>query len=421
MRSQLSLTMALLAALLSIRTTLARDLRPPAAGLSAPSQGSVRQFFSVRTDGPNAPGWIQSNLDGFGSPQNAIVTALASFGGQLYAGTYNTSGNGAQLWRKGTGGGWNAAMTDGFGDPANNWGINHLIEFKGNLYASTWRWTSQPNGGQIWRSSDGLSWTRVVSQGFGDPTNGEIFRFAVFSDTLYASTTSYTAAHGAEIWRSDTGDAGDWERVVSNGFGDAQSISVVSLAAFERHLYAGTWNAVSGGTVWRTGDGVTWARISAPGFGDVRSFVISSLAPFQGYLYASVGHWEEPRNFDSMDGIEIWRCQLCDGSDWTRMVDLAFWPDRTGEQSAMRELQGHLYLVVGNQASGLQVWRTADGAEWRQIGFAGLGDRNNTRPRWDNSVAVFAGSLYVGTENPISGGEVWQYLPNALFLPTVQR
>lgn len=384
-------------------------------------QGLHKTSFLADAGYPSAAGWIQSNHDGFGSPQNTIVATLAPFGASLYAGTYNTSGNGAQLWRKNASGGWIAVVTDGLGDPANNWGINHLMEFDGRLYASTWRWTSRPDGGQVWRSDDGQNWTRVVSRGFGDPTNGEIFRFAVFNDALYASTTSYTTTHGAEIWRSRTGDEGDWERVVANGFGDAQSIAVVSFATFSDRLYAGTWNGTSGGRVWRTDDGETWTPVSAPGLGDSRSFVVSALAAHRGFLYASVGHWSTAWDFDSMDGIQIWRCQACDGSDWDKVVDLASWPERTGEQSALQVLQDHLYLVVGNMASGLQVWRTADGLRWQQIGFAGFGDPHNTRSRWGNSVTAFAGSLYVGTENLVSGGEVWQYLPNASYLPLIRR
>jgi hypothetical protein len=41
--------------------------------------------------------WVQVNSDGFGNPQNSIISALSPFNGQLYAGTYNNGGEGAQL------------------------------------------------------------------------------------------------------------------------------------------------------------------------------------------------------------------------------------------------------------------------------------------------------------------------------------
>lgn len=365
-------------------------------------------------------GWIQSNADGFGDPENILVAALASFAGSLYAGTYNSS-TGAQLWRQDGRGHWEPVITDGFGDADANAGINHLLEFQGRLYASTWRWRAASRGAQVWRSEDGTHWTPVVSESFGDPTNGEIFRFTVFNDVLYASTTSYTITHGAELWRSPSGDPGSWEQVVANGFGDPENLALVGATVFNSHLYVGTWNGTTGGQVWHTGDGNSWAPVSSFGFGDSKNFVVSSLAGFGDHLYATTGHWAEPRNFDSFDGIEIWRCQRCAGSDWEQMVPHTFWPAQTGEQSALLALEGHLYLAVGNKASGMQVWQSGDGVTWEPIAREGFGDRHNIGPRWSNSVTIFNRSLYVGTDNQVSGGEVWQYLPNALYLPLIQR
>ena len=97
-------------------------------------------------------------------------------------------------------------------------------------------------GGQVWRSPNGANWEQVVADGFGDPTNSEVFCLAEFQDMLYATTWSYTTTHGAEIWRSDSGDSGDWQRVVQNGFGDASTRGVTALEAFDGQLYAGIYN-----------------------------------------------------------------------------------------------------------------------------------------------------------------------------------
>ncbi|MCS7220079.1 MAG: hypothetical protein RML36_03190 [Anaerolineae bacterium] len=362
--------------------------------------------------------WVQVNISGFSDRLNTSASALAPFRGALWAGTYVWTGQiPAQLWRSYDGLTWTAVMTNGFGN-SNNRGINHLFEFNGTLYAST---INRPNGGEVWRSSDGQTFSRVVSGGFGDPTNAEVFRFIAFDNMIYASTTSYTTTHGAEIWRSSSGDSGSWTRVAANGFGDARNISVISFEAFNGYLYGGTWNGATGGEVWRTADGITWAQINPDGFGDSHSFVVSSLRAFNGYLYASVGHWATRWDFNSVDGIEIWRCQICDGSDWSRVVDRSFWPARTGEQSSLRVFGGHLYLVVGNAATGMQVWRTTDGNVWEQVGFAGFGDHKNIRSRWDNAVTIFQDRLFVGTENTVDGGEIWLYLPHVIFLPVISR
>jgi hypothetical protein len=64
-----------------------------------------------------APGWMQANAGGFGQPENYHVSALATFGNQLYAGTQNEEG--AQVWRSADGltwgqitPGWSATNTE---------------------------------------------------------------------------------------------------------------------------------------------------------------------------------------------------------------------------------------------------------------------------------------------------------------------
>ena len=99
-----------------------------------------------------------------------------------------------------------------------------------------------------------------------DPTNGEIVDFAVFSDTLYASTWSFTETHGAEIWRSSSGDSTEWTRVVADGLGDSDNEGVVNLEMFGSYLYAGVVNGDTGCEVWRTSDGATWNRGGKPAY-----------------------------------------------------------------------------------------------------------------------------------------------------------
>ena len=298
---------------------------------------------------------------------------------------------------------------NGLGDP-NNHSIVHLTEFNGNLYASTNNWDNTLNnthGGQILRSSNGLNWTSVVTQGFGDPTNGEIDRFAVFNNQICASTESYTTTHGAEIWCSSTGNSGDWTRAATNGFGNANNSYVGALETFNGYLYAGTanWNrttmTTTGSEVWRTNNGITWTQVSTSGFGTTDNNFIAALKSFNGYLYASPGSL-------SGNGAQVWRCQACDNSDWTKVVDNGFGNVGTHRCSTLEVFDGRLYCGVDNDITGMEVWRTTDGTNWNQVGFAGFGDSNNTGPGWYNSVAVFNNRLYIGTLNSANSGEIWR-------------
>ena len=123
-----------------------------------------------------------------------------------------------------------------------NVGIDHLIEFDGYLYAGTW---NDVDRGEVWRAGNGTDWSEVVSGGFGDATNAEAFSFAVLSDTLQASTWSYTYTHGTEIYTTTNGIS--WIRAISNGFGHADNRAALSWEEFDGHLYASTRNSNSGG------------------------------------------------------------------------------------------------------------------------------------------------------------------------------
>jgi len=365
----------------------------------------------VRKFATGVPGWRQSNLNGFGDLSNRLITSLAAFGPELFAGTNSWSGNGAQLWRWSPGGDWEPAVTDGFGN-AENEAIDHLWEYEGQLYAGTW--STDTNGGEVWRSGNGTAWEQVVGQGFGDPTNVEVFRFATFDGSLYATTWSGSSSHGGEVWRSASGDAGDWEQVVAGGFGDANNIGIVNLVPFGTYLYATTFNYISGTEVWRSpaGNLGTWVPVSDDGFGNAGASGASGLSVFGGHLYAVTG---------AAAGAQVWRCQACDGTDWEEIEAGGFGNASTQYMPGLEVFQESMYAVVGNVMTGMEVWRTADGLSWEQVGLAGFGDSNNRYPYWDNSVTVFNDGLYVGTVNYANGGEVWMYLPYSVHLPLVVR
>lgn len=364
----------------------------------------------VISRGTTTSTWVQSSSSGFGDPSNAGIFALSPFEDHLYAGTF---GNVAEIWRQGSNG-WSSVMDDGFGN-SDNLAIVDLVEFDNALYAGT---VNGVDGGQIWRSSDGNTWEEIISDGFGLPTNVEIIRFGELGADLYASTWSYTTTHGTELWRSSSGDALDWTRVVTSGFdGDANNEAVMSLEVYSDTLFAGTWNRTTGGEVWASSDGLSWKQVNADGFGTVNNEVISALAAFKGMLYAST------RTAGSGVGNEVWRCQLCDSSDWSKVVDNGFGNVETDSNSALEVLSDYLYFAVGNMSTGIEVWRSLDGssATWKQVAFEGFGDSNNIAPYYDNSVTVSGSSLYVGTVNFADGGEVWLYLSNEVYLPIVLR
>ena len=399
------------------------DLRNP-EGVAVDAAGNlfIADTLNQRVQklAPGVPDWRQSNINGFGSPAE-IIFALAPLGSTLYAGTSTASGDGAQIWRR-SGGIWSSVMTNGFGDPLNQV-IDHLIEFNGALYAGTGNWDDAiqiSEGGEVWRSDTGTSWTQVVDGGFGNADNTEAYRFALYDGDLYVGTWNGWGTAGGEIWRSPSGDAGSWTQSVANGFGSASNAAILSFQPHAGQLYAGTMNSDNGAEIWRSATGASgsWSSVTTGGFGDVDNAAIAALAEFESDLYAATWHAVGA-------GGEVWRCHICDGSDWAQVIDDGMSNERNRSMSALEVAGARLYWVVGQPwavGTGLEVWWTSTGDEgaWRQIGYAGFGDSNNRAPYWDNSVVAFNDNLVVGTINTAHGGEIWVLL-NDLFLPLVMR
>lgn len=212
--------------------------------------------------------WEKVNEDGFGNVNNKMIWPGTVFGGYLYVGCENNY-TGGGIWRSQTGdpNSWEQVVTNGFGDSTNAWVIP-LVVFDGYLYAGASR--EEAGGCEVWRSADGTTWQQVNSDGFGNLNNSEEpIYMSVFGDYLYVGT--YNASTGGEIWRTK-GLGGppftDWEQANADGFGDANNSSAASGVVFEDNLYVGTWNNTTGGQIWRSPDGATWQQVNTNGFGD---------------------------------------------------------------------------------------------------------------------------------------------------------
>lgn len=324
------------------------------------------------------PTWKQVNEDGFGDALNQQIPSLADFNGYLYAGVwkYEPPNHSAEIWRSSNGEDWQ--MVDA--RPVN--GAADMEVFDGALYAGSWN-------GYIWSSTNGITWTEIISGGF-DGSNQGIAHFAVYSDTLYAGTWK----DGAEIWNTHNGT--DWEPLILDGMGDLNNTGVIASEAFNGYLYWGVENWTSGAQLWRS-DGITVTSLITDGFDDIDNTSVSSLAVFNDELYAGL--------CNSTQGVLV--VKSANGIDWEPSPG-AFSHPEVGCINGMEVFTGKLYLAIQNDAGGLEVWRTANGIDWEQVGFDGFGDSNNQLSYWDNATTIFNDKLYIGTDNSITGGEVWQ-------------
>jgi hypothetical protein len=379
------------------------------AGLNA-SPAQPIQSGSSLTAALSQPIWTQVNANGFGDSNNRGIYGLEVFNGRLYA----TSGNwtiGAKVWRLETNGSWVAVSEPGFGSSyANkNRAIPDLTVFGGNLYAGT-AWGG--SAGQVWRSPNGTTWNLVVNNGFGNSNNLGVSPFGTFKGYIYAGTIfASNGTNGVEIWRSATGDPGDWLNVVSGGKGNPYNYIATSFTQFGDYFYAAIENMHDGAEVWRTEDGSSWTTVSSGGFGDANNTQTGGMTTYEGYLYVGT------RNH--VKGAQLFR--TANGTTWEPVMENGFGDLNNFKIELIYAWNGSLFAGTDNITSGVELWQSTDGLAWRQVNLDGFGDSNNNSVLWNSTSIGYKHNLYIGILNDITGGEIWRSVYNPIFLPQVVK
>lgn len=186
-------------------------------------------------------------------PEERGIIALGRFRRALYAGTSR-----GRIYRSLDGVSWTAAGTlvPSGENSFSNW-VRFLVDFDGALYAGV-------EGAGVFRSRDGRTWQAVAVRP-GAPSG--VRAAGIFGGALYVGTTA-----AGEVWRTSDGDR--WTRVLATATADARGY-VASLAVSGGTLYAGI-----DGLVFRSPDGRTWEEV-----GHLTPFTIEAMAEFNGSLY----------------------------------------------------------------------------------------------------------------------------------------
>jgi hypothetical protein len=353
------------------------------------------------------PLWQQANISGFGDPHEQEVSALEIYNGYLYAGTYNVVDpqvlfDGGQIFRSPDGLTWTPVTQPGFQNPHDTAppAILDFVVFNNRLYASTGR---GGNPAQIWRTSNGTSWAPMVTAGFGDPDLHDIAALAVYNNVIYAGASSQVS--GARIYRSSTGDSNTWTLVVPPASTMAGA-KITGFAVFNGALYA-TIESEAAVQLWRTTGGA-WTSIMNNGFGDSNTTRTGGIAVVGGYLCVGTGN--------SVVGAQLW-CSN-DGASWTQTITPGFGDLNNKVVEMVFVFQNQLYVSTQNAVTGMEIWRSVDGTTWEQVNADGFGDSNNTGTNRNGAAADFLSQLYVGTSNLVDGGELWRLLLQIPDTPT---
>ncbi len=353
----------------------------------------------------NGSSWTKIGGDGINSSWAAAtyetVSGLSSYGGSVYAGLGNTSGDG-EVWQ------WNgSSWTKIGGDGVNSsWssativGVVSMANDGSNLYVGT---SGNAGDGDVWKWN-GSVWSQLggdgLSSSWAASTYEQVPALFYQAGSLYAGTG--TSSGDAEVWKWN-GSA--WSRLAYSGstFAAATYEAVYSITGDGTNIYVGTGNSQNDGDVYKY-TGSAWSQIGGDGLssGWTQGYYVLTLNWFNGKLYA------DSTQASSGDVFYSWN-----GSAWTREAGMFYagtWGmiNINGVRS-MTTANGKLYAgLAGNSNASVFEYT---GSTWRIIGAPGLNSAWGVSQIAEiNTMTSMGGQLYIGTSGGQNGdAEVWRW------------
>lgn len=274
-------------------------------GLTSPDKGALI-YRSV--DGKK---WEAISKRGFGNKAMTVPAPhMVVFQGSndsipfLYAGMGSHGGNtNAQVWRTPYNNidslAWELLM-DFKNIDANVTIISYFYVWNNKLYFSTDGWA------QLWESTDGRNFqmNQSVQYGFGVSTNYVLSSMVEYKGFLYITTTNM---QGGQLWKS--ADGIQWDSITLNAFGKADSVTELrSLRVFNDEIWLTSYTnkqISKGNAVWYSEDGSNFVQSNIDGFGDNTNNGPNAVVYGQGnYMYYGGPNYN--------DGAQLWRTLVID-------------------------------------------------------------------------------------------------------------
>ncbi len=260
-------------------------------------------------------------------------------------------------------------------------------------------------------ATDTPGWHQVNLNGFGRQYAPFVQAVASFKvgETSYLFASAYNSlTQVAELYRMDSN--GNWSLVMNDGFGDPHNQAIGDLFVFEDGLYASTWNATSGGQLYRTTDGTTWTQVGLPDL-DTWDAEIDVMQDFDGKLYigsAVYGGGAPPH------GARIIACDMSGPSaDCSKVFEAT--DSSTNAVLSMAVMGNWLYAGMASAAGG-QIYRCLNTAcsttgDWQQVFTDGKWHRPQPTPGclpWRVYNVGGTDQLFAGVANAASGARVYE-------------
>jgi hypothetical protein len=351
-------------------------------------------WTKIGGDGLNS-GWAASTYE--------VVPAITNDGTTLYAGVGNSNGEGevyswnGSTWAKFGGDALNSSWTTNQGD-----GVYALTYANSTLYTGTY---DAAGDSHLW-GWNASTWTQIgggyVNQSWGFYGLQSAESSTTLNGKLYVGT-GVTTAGNAQVWEYD---GSTWTVIGGQGINGSWAKytyeNVFALQNYNGELYAGIGTTANDGEVWKY-DGSTWTQVGgdtlnnswAAGFESVYS-----LSVYDGQLYAGLGA--------SANDAEVWRYN---GTTWAKVGGDSLnngWTTNFDAVFSLTVYDGQLYAGLGLTATEAEVWRW-NGTTWAKVGGDGLSGSWNTVYEEIYIMRVYNGKLVVGLGNTTGEAEVWQY------------
>lgn len=269
--------------------------------------------------------WQAASEDGFGDPANTTVFEMATFNGQLYAGTVNPD-RGMEVWR--TDGNsdtlpyrWKRVIQQGaWRGPHNELALS-MCEFKGALYVGSAvvnggyhrRYKIGPAAAELIRIWPDDSWDLIVGHSRHTP-EGLRYPLSGYSpgfDNLFAGYIWRMCEHDGHLYLGTY----NWINMLPYFPRRAWPSDVLTLL---RHLGVEELNRLYGGcSLWRSADGEEFEAVSRSGLGNKYNWGIRNFASSPHGLFVATsnvfgprlaaqrnGEWEYHDN--PRGGLEVW-------------------------------------------------------------------------------------------------------------------
>ncbi len=222
----------------------------------------------------NGSTWVQKNESGFGDSGNSLIASSGVFSGALYVGVAASQGS---VWRTSDLATWTKVLT-----VTDRPRVEIVGAFSDTLYVAAGANNGRNAGDEtirLYRSATGDpgSWEAPDNPLDDEARNTRtiVDGATVYNGALYIATMNTLS--GTQVWR--TTDGATWTQVNSSGFGATETFAA-ELIPFNGYLYAWASNYTTGQQVWRTACPIeqsitsvtTDTRYALPGVGAVLTF-----------------------------------------------------------------------------------------------------------------------------------------------------